>query len=75
MANKVVGLILPSVNVHMEPEFYRMMIPGINFHSTRVMLKETTEKGLIEGEILLKNLSILLKLKINLNKTFKKPGK
>lgn len=50
MSNKVVGLILPSVNIHMEPEFYRMNIPGINFHSTRVMLKETTEKGLVEME-------------------------
>ena len=42
--NRIVGLILPSVNVHMEPEFYRMNVPGLNFHATRVMLKETTEK-------------------------------
>ena len=48
--NRIVGLILPSVNVHMEPEFYRMNVPGLNFHATRVMLKETTEKGLTEME-------------------------
>lgn len=31
-----VGLILPSVNVVMEPDFYSWAPPGITFHSTRV---------------------------------------
>lgn len=31
-----VGLILPSVNITMEPDFYRWSPPGVTFHSTRV---------------------------------------
>ncbi|MCZ7663215.1 MAG: maleate cis-trans isomerase [Thermoleophilia bacterium] len=35
-----IGLILPSLNVTMEPEFYRMIPEGISVHTTRVLLEE-----------------------------------
>lgn len=41
-----VGIILPSVNVLMEPEYYKLGIKGIHFHATRVMLTETTPEAL-----------------------------
>ena len=39
------GLIVPSVNAVIEPEFNRMAPPGFTFHATRVMLRETTPEG------------------------------
>jgi maleate cis-trans isomerase len=45
-----VGLILPSVNCIMEPEFYAVAPQGISFHSTRVLLTETTPEALIRME-------------------------
>jgi len=47
-----VGLILPSVNIHMEPEFYRLrdILPDINHYSTRVFLTDTTAETLVEME-------------------------
>jgi maleate cis-trans isomerase len=41
-----VGLIIPSVNTTIEPEFAWMAPAGISFHAARVMLRETTEEGL-----------------------------
>ena len=41
-----VGVILPSLNVTMEPEFYRMAPEGVTFHFTRMFLAEGTKEGL-----------------------------
>jgi len=42
-----IGLILPSVNIRMEPELNRCKeLLGFNFYSTRVMLDDTTEETL-----------------------------
>jgi len=40
-----VGLIVPSVNATIEPELAWLAIPGVSFHATRVMLRETTPEG------------------------------
>ena len=45
-----VGLILPSVNCIIEPEFYAVAPRGVSFHSTRVLLTETTPEALIRME-------------------------
>jgi len=45
-----VGLILPSVNCIIEPEFYAVAPSGISFHITRVLLTETTPEALIRME-------------------------
>ncbi len=45
-----IGLILPSVNCIMEPEFYGVAPPGISFHTTRVLLTETTPEALVAME-------------------------
>ncbi len=47
---KKVGLILPSVNCIIEPEFYAVAPQGISFHSTRVLLTETTPEALVRME-------------------------
>jgi maleate cis-trans isomerase len=42
-----IGLILPSVNIRMEPELNRCKeLGGFNFYATRVMLDDTTEETL-----------------------------
>lgn len=41
-----VGLIIPSVNAVIEPDYAAVAAPGITFHATRVMLRETTPEGL-----------------------------
>ena len=42
-----IGMILPSVNIRMEPEYYRCKeLENFNFYSTRVMLDDTTEETL-----------------------------
>jgi len=42
-----IGMILPSVNIRMEPEFYRCeALRDFNFYSTRVFLEDTTEETL-----------------------------
>lgn len=41
-----VGLIVPSVNAVIEPDFAAVGLSGISFHATRVMLRETTPEGL-----------------------------
>ena len=46
-----VGLILPSVNIHMEPEFNSVAeLSDVNFYATRVYLNNTTEETLVEME-------------------------
>ena len=41
-----VGLIIPSVNAVIEPDYAAIAPPGLTFHATRVMLRETTPEGL-----------------------------
>lgn len=41
-----VGLIVPSVNATIEPEFAWSAPAGLSFHAARVMLRETTPEGL-----------------------------
>lgn len=41
-----VGLIVPSVNAVIEPDYARLALAGISFHASRVMLRETTPEGL-----------------------------
>ena len=41
-----IGLIVPSVNAVIEPEFYWVAPPGFSFHTARIMLRETTPDGL-----------------------------
>lgn len=40
-----VGLIIPSVNAVIEPDYAAAAPEGLTFHSTRVMLRETTPEG------------------------------
>jgi maleate isomerase len=39
------GLILPSLNVTTEPEYYRMVPEGVTVHTTRIFLEEETEEN------------------------------
>lgn len=48
MGGTRVGLVVPSVNATIEPEFYRIAPPGFSFHAARIMLRETTPDGLRE---------------------------
>lgn len=52
MVKRRVGLILPSVNIHMEPEFHRLrdVLPEIEYFATRVFLTDTTEETLVDME-------------------------
>jgi maleate cis-trans isomerase len=49
-----IGLLLPSSNTTMEPDFYGMAPVGVTVHSARMMLKSVTVEGLEEmtGEAL-----------------------
>ena len=49
-----IGLLLPSNNTTMEPDFYGMALVGVTVHSARMMLKSVTVGGLEEmaGEAL-----------------------
>ena len=42
------GLLLPSSNTTMEPEFYKMAPGGVTIHSARMMLRDVTVEGLEE---------------------------
>ena len=47
-----IGLILPSVNIRMEPELNRCpQLNGFNFYATRVLLDDTTEDTLRAMEL------------------------
>ncbi len=41
-----IGVILPSVNTTLEPEYAWIAPAGVSFHVARVMLRETTPEGL-----------------------------
>jgi maleate cis-trans isomerase len=45
-AGQRVGLIIPSVNATIEPDYAWAAPPGLSFHAARVMLHETTPEGL-----------------------------
>jgi len=45
-----IGLIIPSSNTTMEPEFYKMAPEGVSVHTARMDLKVVTEEALIEME-------------------------
>ena len=45
-----IGLILPSANIVLEPDFYKMAPEGITIHTTRVYLPAGTIAGLLEME-------------------------
>ena len=40
------GLIVPSVNTTIEPEFAKLGPPGLSFHAARIGLTDTTVAGL-----------------------------
>src|SRR4030042_242321 len=44
-----VGLLVPSSNTVMEPEFYRMAPQGVSVHSARIRLPEFTHEALVEA--------------------------
>ena len=43
-----IGIIIPSANINMEPEFYRMAPEGVSTHASRMMLSALTVEGLLE---------------------------
>lgn len=43
-----VGLLLPSSNTTMEPDFYKMAPMGVTVHTARMLLRAVTVKGLTE---------------------------
>lgn len=43
-----IGLLLPSSNTTMEPEFYRMAPTGVTVHTARMLLRSVTPEGLEE---------------------------
>jgi maleate isomerase len=45
-----IGLLIPSVNATMEPEFNRFLPAGVSVHAARMALEECTEAGLSQME-------------------------
>ncbi|MEW5921375.1 MAG: maleate cis-trans isomerase [Bacillota bacterium] len=43
---KRIGLIIPSLNVTIEPEFNRLLAPGLSVHVTRTLLEEGSPENL-----------------------------
>lgn len=43
-----IGLLVPSSNTTMEPEFYEMAPEGVSVHAARMRLEDVTREGLIE---------------------------
>ena len=43
-----IGLLVPSSNTTMEPDFYRMAPNGVSIHAARMRLVEVTPKGLLD---------------------------
>jgi len=43
-----VGLLLPSSNTAMEPDFYKMAPMGVTVHTARMLLRAVTVEGLAE---------------------------
>ena len=42
-----IGLIIPSANINMEPEFYQMAPEGVTVHASRMLITELTPQGLL----------------------------
>lgn len=40
-----IGIILPSLNVTTEPEYYRMLPEGVTLHTTRIFIEQETEES------------------------------
>lgn len=56
-----IGLILPSINIRMEPEYYRCpQLSEFNFYTTRVMMGGITETALKEMELDLESAARML---------------
>jgi len=45
-----IGLLIPSANVTMEPEFNQFLPEGISVHVARMMIEDSTEEGLSKME-------------------------
>jgi len=45
-----IGLIIPSANFNMEPDFYKMTPEGVTTHTSRMLLTETTAQSIVEME-------------------------
>jgi maleate isomerase len=45
MESKRVGLLVPSSNTVMEPDFWRALPPGATLHTARMFLEDTTPEG------------------------------
>lgn len=45
-----IGLLIPSVNATMEPEFNRFLPEGVSVHAARMVIEELTEAGLSKME-------------------------
>lgn len=46
-----IGMIMPSINIRLEPEYYRTPeLSGFNFYTSRIKLGQVTEEGLIGME-------------------------
>ncbi len=56
-----IGLLIPSSNTTMEPEFYKMASEGVSVHTARMKLKEVTAKALVEMEEYAENAANLLR--------------
>ncbi len=56
-----IGLLIPSSNTTMEPEFYKMAPEGVSIHTTRMKLREVTAEALVEMEEYAENAAELLK--------------
>ncbi len=42
-----IGLIIPSANVNMEPEFYQMVPEGVTVHTSRMLIAQLSPEGLL----------------------------
>lgn len=43
-----IGLLVPSSNTTMEPDFYKMIPKGVSVHTSRMWLEKVTAEGLME---------------------------
>lgn len=59
--NRSIGLIIPSINMRMEPELYRCKeLKDFNFYTTRIKLNNVTEESLKAMEVDLKHAAGML---------------
>lgn len=57
-----IGLIIPTRNTTMEPEFYQMSPKGVSVHATRMLLEKTTVSDLIKMETEIYSAATYIKL-------------